>query len=289
MTNYNFKINDINIKASITGSGGSGCVLFVHGLADSMLCYNKIIPRLARLGYTCIAPDLPGFGESDKNHNFHSQTARAEILWELLTAAGFDNQPIVLVGHSMGAGAVTCMAGMRPERVRGLCLISPALRAQHNAFEDVVIRQPWFPVIASNVYRRILCKSFFCSLMIKRSYGYMPDPIELEARSCALRTVGVESGIQNILRAFDFDTECLKEFAAPVRVIWGRRDVVVKARELEYVRRILPQSEIVELPEGGHSITRTHHNEIFGELVDQLVQCNMRPRKKLELKTLERA
>ncbi len=61
--------NGIRLARIDEGEGDSPIVLF-HGEPTWSLLWRKVIPPLLEAGHRCIAPDLPGFGRSDKPTDF---------------------------------------------------------------------------------------------------------------------------------------------------------------------------------------------------------------------------
>jgi pimeloyl-ACP methyl ester carboxylesterase len=79
------------------------------------------MPSIADAGYTVMAPDLRGFGESDKPlDGFDVRTVR-EDLRELIQQLGYDR--INLAGHDVGASVAYAWAGAHPDEVRRLALM----------------------------------------------------------------------------------------------------------------------------------------------------------------------
>jgi pimeloyl-ACP methyl ester carboxylesterase len=91
----------------------------VHGWMDVAASYQFVVDALASDHYV-IAPDWRGFGQTevpDVDHFwFPDYLADLDFLLDHYAP----NQPINLVGHSMGGNIVMLYAGVRPERVRRL-------------------------------------------------------------------------------------------------------------------------------------------------------------------------
>ncbi|BBA99927.1 putative hydrolase [Actinacidiphila reveromycinica] len=105
--------------------GGPEPALCVHGLGGSSQNWSALMARLSDV-VTAEAPDLPGFGHSpppdDGNYTIPGH-ARAVI--RLLDAER--RGPVHLMGNSMGGAVAVKVAAARPDLVRTLTLISPAL------------------------------------------------------------------------------------------------------------------------------------------------------------------
>lgn len=100
--------------------GGSGPpLLLLHGYPQTHAMWHKLAPRLAA-DFTVIAPDLRGYGGSDKPasdpaHSTYSKRAMARDMAELMTALGFEH--FAVVGHDRGARVTHRLCLDYPERV----------------------------------------------------------------------------------------------------------------------------------------------------------------------------
>lgn len=99
-------------------------ILFLHGFSDSAECWDPVVRAIGdRWGM--VALDARGHGESELPTEPAGRVAQARDAAMVLdeVAAG----PVVVVGHSMGAGTAMQLAQLRPELVRGLVLEDPVL------------------------------------------------------------------------------------------------------------------------------------------------------------------
>jgi 2-hydroxy-6-oxonona-2,4-dienedioate hydrolase len=99
-------------------------VVLVHGLTVSSRYMVRLMPRLAA-AYPVFAPDLPGFGRSDKPQRVLSIPELADTLIGWMDAAGIPRA--VLAGQSMGCQIIADAAVRYPERVVAAALIGPAV------------------------------------------------------------------------------------------------------------------------------------------------------------------
>jgi len=99
--------------------------LCVHGLGGSSRNWTDLMDVL-RPRLVAAALDLPGYGESPpRPDGKYSITAMAKTVTELIEALG--NGPVHLIGNSMGGAVAVRAAAKRPDLVRSLTLVSPAL------------------------------------------------------------------------------------------------------------------------------------------------------------------
>jgi pimeloyl-ACP methyl ester carboxylesterase len=110
---------------SAPGRENAEPALFVHGLEGSSRNWTDLM-NLLRPDLTCEAVDLPGFGDSPpRPDRRYSIAALAQTVVTLVEQSG--RAPVHLVGNSLGGAVCVKIAATRPELVRTLTLISPAL------------------------------------------------------------------------------------------------------------------------------------------------------------------
>jgi pimeloyl-ACP methyl ester carboxylesterase len=102
--------------------GGEGSpVVLLHGFPQHWREWRLVMPTLAEAGYTVVAPDLRGFGESDKPLDGYDVVTVAEDIRQLLRQLGLES--VRLVGHDVGASVAYACAAAHPAEVQGLALI----------------------------------------------------------------------------------------------------------------------------------------------------------------------
>ncbi len=99
---------------------GERRALLIHGLSSNSDGWWRLGPDLAELGYTVLAPDLRGHGQSEDGDGFHLEGYRDDVL-----ALGGDWD--LVLGHSLGGlVALSCqLAG--PDFARAIVLEDPAI------------------------------------------------------------------------------------------------------------------------------------------------------------------
>jgi haloalkane dehalogenase len=128
-------------------------VVFFHGEPTWSYLWRKVIPPVRDAGYRCIAPDLPGFGRSDKptDIDWYSYDRHVEMTAGLLTE--LDLRDATVVVHDWGGAIGLRIAVENPERISRLVIMEPALFTGRQkmtdawkAFRDFVERTEDLPV-----------------------------------------------------------------------------------------------------------------------------------------------
>ncbi len=111
------------IAYDVTGAGS--LIVAVPGMGDLRSTFRHQVPALIDAGFRVATMDLRGHGDSDVGFDAYDDEAAASDVLALIEHVG---GPAILIGNSLGAGAVTLAAARRPELVSGLVLIGPFVR-----------------------------------------------------------------------------------------------------------------------------------------------------------------
>ena len=112
-----------SLHAERLGRGGPP-VLLLHGFGTCTFLWRHLSPVLAQAGFTCIALDLLGQGESDRpDESAVSLTAQAEYLARAIAALRLTD--VTIVGQDVGAIAALLLAAAPKGRVESVVLLSP--------------------------------------------------------------------------------------------------------------------------------------------------------------------
>jgi pimeloyl-ACP methyl ester carboxylesterase len=118
------RIEGDGITLAVHDEGEGPAVLLLHGFPDSSQVWRNQVPSLVDAGFRVIAPDLRGFGESDKPEavdDYRVTRSLADVV-AILDALGVERAHVV--GHDWGAGLAWAAAGLAPERVDRLVVMS---------------------------------------------------------------------------------------------------------------------------------------------------------------------
>lgn len=232
--------------------GGQGePLLLLHGIGADKDNWTRAA-RYLTPRYHVIAPDLPGFGESDKPDSASYHIAdQVERVAAIAAALGLDH--FDLGGNSMGGWIALAYAAAHREQVRSLWLLDPAgikggqpsemfrrLKAGQrpplfaNSFEQfrdvlrfVFVRPPYVPGAVQRVIAKHQIENYTLNLRIF-------DEIRADLESTPLEQT-LAGGLET-----------------PALIVWGERDRVLDVSSADILHKLLTHSQLIKLPDVGH-------------------------------------
>lgn len=224
--------------------GPLSSVCFLHGFSASSVQYAPLMRRLAPDCWRVLAVDMPAHGFSDvpaRGTDYHSlRNGLFEALDRLLAWNG----PAVLFGNSMGGFAAIRYALSRPERVRGLVLVSPGgAPMDRGAFARLLD--------TFRLENREQAVEFLDRLLAQ------PHPLRHVIARPVLRQLNRRE-LRELMDAMNHHDLLLPEeveaLEMPTLFIWGDADRILPLESREFFRAHLPATARIECPASfGHS------------------------------------
>jgi pimeloyl-ACP methyl ester carboxylesterase len=116
------EVGDLRFNVAEAGSGAP--VILLHGWPDSWHLWHHQIEALTRSGHRVIAPDLRGFGESDRPDDV-AQYGLLDIVGDVTGILdALDVERAAVVGHDWGSAVAWLLASFVPDRVDRLVAVS---------------------------------------------------------------------------------------------------------------------------------------------------------------------
>lgn len=141
------------LRLAHVDEGDGPPVMFFHGEPTWSFLWRKVIPPVRDAGYRCVAPDLPGFGRSDKptDIDWYSYDRHTEALTPLLE--DLDLHDVTVVVHDWGGPIGLRLAVEHPDRIARIVVLDTGLFTGHQKmteawimFRDFVARTEDLPV-----------------------------------------------------------------------------------------------------------------------------------------------
>jgi pimeloyl-ACP methyl ester carboxylesterase len=118
------RIQTNGLSLNVLDEGEGDPILLLHGFPDSSRLWRYQIPSLAEAGYRVIAPDLRGFGESDKPAQVEAYTLQTLIEDVVAVLNALQVERASVVAHDLGTVLAWTLAALRPERVQRLVALT---------------------------------------------------------------------------------------------------------------------------------------------------------------------
>lgn len=153
-------------------SGAGEPLVFLHGIypGGSSFEWSRVYPHFA-VGHQVVAPDLVGFGESERPRHGLDADDHVRALADLFFAV-FDGRPATIVASGFGAALAVKLAVQHPDLVRRLVLYAPVgLDASLRRMPFGLSALSRTPVLNSFVYRNYFARRPFIRNWLTR-FGY---------------------------------------------------------------------------------------------------------------------
>ena len=247
-------VGGISVRYAVAGEGPA--VLLVHGLASSMITWYCNMEAVADAGFTAIAIDLPGYGDSALPRDVGYEPRNgARFLADFCDELGIDRFSVV--GNSAGGLIAGLTALEYPGRVDRVVLVASAGLGRRVSWPLRIIS---VPVLGELIYKP---HRFSTTAVIRRIFfrppafldDILPEMLRVRCLPHAPRVMleSVRSGINLLgLRRQHNILHRLRDVRAPLLAVWGKEDLVIPPVKAEDVRRALPRSAVHVLPECGH-------------------------------------
>jgi pimeloyl-ACP methyl ester carboxylesterase len=114
----------VELEVRDEGERGAPAVLLVHGFPDSSYLWRHQIEALTDAGLRAIAPDMRGFGASDRPAEVEAYRLSRAVADLVAILDGLEVEKARVVGHDWGAAVAWILAALHPDRVERLVAMS---------------------------------------------------------------------------------------------------------------------------------------------------------------------
>jgi len=236
-------------------SGAGQPLVFFHGffLGASSYEWSKVYSHFVE-DYEVIAPDLIGFGESERPSRTMSADDYVDCLAEFLRETT-GNRPATLVASGLSAGFSLRLASLHPDLVARLVLWLPTNLKESSTWHSFGFRSlSALPGLSRFIYRNHLASDSFIRTWL--SDEAFADPARLTDEIVTILTTcaqqyGAEHAMLGLLRgrlAFDL-LSGLSAIATPTFILWPQKAPLPP--NIDSVLKAIPNSTLEVLPETG--------------------------------------
>jgi YbgC/YbaW family acyl-CoA thioester hydrolase len=237
-------VNGVSLAVEVRGDGPA--VLFIHGYPFDRSIWTHQVAALE--GWSRIAPDLRGMGQSDAPDLGYNMETYAADLAALLDLLGVDE--VVLVGLSMGGYVAFEFLRRWRDRVRGLVLVDTRAEAdtpegkRNRDAAAATAREQGAEAVAEAMLPKVLGRSTLAGA---------PATVERVRAMMAATPVAGIVGALGAMRDRPDSTPVLSELAGiPVLVIVGDEDEVTPPAQARAMADAIPGASLVVIRSAGH-------------------------------------
>lgn len=268
-------VDGVRVHYQEAGFASRPPVILIHGFTASTLVWSEVLMPIAEAGFRVIAPDLMGFGFSEKPPGGeYTIEGHARRLIGLMDELGIERA--TLVGSSYGGAiAATCALDYAP-RVERLVLVGAVSN-------DDIKRRPLLRFVATPVVGDLISPLLLDLRWIVRrrlqknsvSGSGLYDEKRIAEHHLPLRAADTQRAALSMLRRWSAErirreAHLIKQ---PTLIIWGEQDLEIPLRDGEHLHEEIPNARLIVFRRCGHLPQEEYPRE-FAALVTDFVNGN---------------
>jgi pimeloyl-ACP methyl ester carboxylesterase len=254
---FDVQAGSIRLRCAAQGPKDGPLILLLHGFPEFHGTWWRQMPALAAAGFRAVAPDLRGYGGSDKPRSI--QDYRVELIAgdvaHLIEALGRERADVI--GHDWGGNVAWHFAMWHPQRLRRLAILNMPHQGRFRAALRTLrqLRKSWYvffyqlPLLPERAMTDAKLRALFRHTPARKD-AYPEEQIER-----TLEAVRWRSGPIHYYRAVaQHRTPRWTRIDAPTLVMWGDRDRWLGSELAEPDSRWVANARVEHVPEATHWI-----------------------------------
>jgi pimeloyl-ACP methyl ester carboxylesterase len=276
------RIDADGLQLHVARAGDGPPVILLHGFPENWTSWRHQIAPLVAAGYSVMAPDLRGYGGSDRPSGrkaYHLRHLVADVA-ALVRASGYPRAHVA--GHDWGGIIAWTFAGVHPELIDKLVV----LNAPHLDIYLEKVRRP--PQMFRSWYVLLFRLPWIAEWWLWRQdywavrylFRYLParrgafSEVMIDGYVKALAAPGALTAALNYYRALFLRDAIVMgrraRVSAETLVIWGVRDPALGLELLQGLQRVAPRACSYRIPDAGHWVQNEAPEEVNGAILDFL-------------------
>jgi len=255
--------NGARFHVAETGNGRP--LLLLHGWPEFWFTWEPVMTRLADR-FRLIAPDLRGFGDSDKPTGPYAPHDHASDLLELVNKLAIER--IGVVGHDVGGAAMQPLARLAPERFTGLFFFDfpyPGIGSRMGAPDSLIEiwyqsfnQMPMAPALVGA--NRETCKAYIGHFL--RHWAWRKDAFKVVVDIFVdnfLKPGNLEGGFAHYkgthagrIAMMKGEAPRLPQIGIPACVRWAEHDPVLPYAWADRLSETFADLDFAQFPDVGH-------------------------------------
>ena len=244
------------------GDTGKGFPLvLVHGFLGSSVMWMPQIEYLKK-NYRVIAPDLPGFGKSNKLKSYKSINLMAKSILKCLKKKKIDK--FYLLGHSMGGMIVQEIFKLAEKKIiKLICYGTGSIGEIPGRFETIEETRKKLKKEGLEITANRIAKTWFVKKNKSKLFYLCEDAgkaTTLKAADNALIAMKNWNGLEN-----------LKYIKKPTLIIWGDKDKAYNFTQVNILNKKIPNSKLKIIKGCSHNVHLEAPND-FNKCITDFLQ-----------------
>lgn len=248
------EVDGLRVHYQEAGDPQAPPILLIHGFLSSTFIWSRVFLELADAGFRVIAPDLIGYGYSDKPKNFdYTIESQAKMIAGLIERLGCERA--ILIGSSYGGAVAATVALNRPELVTKLVMVGAVSNNEPKRY--LIMRLVRTPLLGDVVSPLLASSRRLLRARMKRIYDrhkQVLDEFRVEVRFLPLRAAGTHRAIIRTVRNWDANRIQREAhlISQPTLLVWGDNDPDVPLRDGERLQRQMLDARLIVFRDCGH-------------------------------------
>lgn len=227
------------LQVNFEDRGEGDLVLILHGWGSNITLHENMINLLSSK-YHVVAPDMPGFGESEEPKEPWCVDDYVDFILEFLSR--FEFEKLTVLGHSFG----------------GRVIIKMCSRKLPFEIEKVILVDSAGVMPEKSTSQKLKQKSYKAAKKILQSGAVsklFPDALENLRRKNGSADYNAASPVmrQTLVKVVNEDLcDLMPNVKAPTLLIWGKDDDATPLSDGQKMEKLMPESALVTLENAGH-------------------------------------
>lgn len=267
------------VKLHYVTAGAGFPVVLLHGYPQTWREWRRVIPGLVAAGYSVVAPDLRGLGDSSRPLGGYDKKTVAHDVWRLVHDV-LGCRRFFLVGHDWGGPTAFALACAHREAVAKLAILDVTIPGDgaetfahsQGRWHHLFFRTPDLPEALVQGREAVLFRWFY------ENYGYRPDAVAEEDAQDYLRCYSRPGALRAGFAYYRATPQDIADNEAAIRE-GGKLEMPVLAlggaesfgrRELvrESLGRVAENVEGGVIEKAGHWLPEEQPEEVLRRLLD---------------------
>jgi haloalkane dehalogenase len=243
--------------------GDGPVALLLHGFPNSSYLFRDLLPAVAGAGFRAVAPDFPGYGDSELDGSGGTWEEHVEALDGFV--AEHELAPLVLIVHDWGGLIGLRWACEHPEAIRGLVLMDTGFfpdgkwhgmaQAMRSGAIDAMMEQ--------------MDREGFAGLMAQAEPHASPEAVDEYFKGFA--TPERRRAALALYKSGDFEKlepyrGRLESLSVPTLILWGGQDDYAPVASAYRFKKEIPHAELVVLDDAGHFVMEDDPERVGSEI-----------------------